>query len=63
MPALELALELASKHVDSVRMKIISFCDLNNLEHLSSIEESRFFNITDRNSLDIEYYASAWSWR
>ena len=56
MSDLEQALECKNKSVNVLRIRIIGFKDINNIETLPLIEESRFFNLSQKKSMEPEYF-------
>lgn len=56
---IEAALKCAGKNADNIRIKIIAFRDSCYIEERPVIEESRFFNLHCKQTLEPEYF-SAW---
>ena len=56
---IETALKCKNKNADNIRIKIIAFRDSFNSEGRPVIEESRFFNLHRKESMEPEYF-SAW---
>ena len=56
---IETALKCKNKNADNIRIKIIAFRDSCYVEERPVIEESRFFNLSRKESMEQEYF-SAW---